>query len=66
MEAWLDGLRVLAHADVTFRGDGKGFHIDGLYFSFFGGNDASWAPDADQSIDFDDFIIATAAPPTDG
>jgi len=44
---------------VPFREDGARFSIDALYFStFFGGGDASWAPTAEQRIDFDDFVIA--------
>jgi hypothetical protein len=62
-EAWLDGSLALARHDVAFRGQGHDFRIDGLYFStFFGGGDASWAPAADQAIDFDDFVVSTGMP----
>jgi hypothetical protein len=31
----------------------------GFYFStFFGGGDLSWAPEKDQYVQFDDFVLA--------
>jgi hypothetical protein len=64
LEAWLDGGLALARKDVRYRGAERTFHIDTLYFStFFGGSDAGWAPTTDQVVDFDDFIISTAALP---
>jgi hypothetical protein len=36
------------------------YSIDALYFStFFGGDDATWAPTKDETVDFDDFVICT-------
>jgi hypothetical protein len=37
--------------------------IDSFYFStFFGGDDASWAPSVDCSASFDDIVVSTTAP----
>jgi len=60
VEAWFDGVKALSRTNVRFRASGGSFVIDGLYFStFFGGNTSAWAPTRSETIDFDDFIIAT-------
>jgi hypothetical protein len=60
LEAWFDGAVALKRSDMLYRPAGGTFQIDALYFStFFGGSDATWAPTADQTVDFDDFIIST-------
>jgi hypothetical protein len=59
LQAWFDGQLVLDLHDRVWRLDAS-VHVDALYFStFFGGNDASFAPTRDESIDFDDFIVST-------
>ncbi len=59
MQAWLDGELVLDVKDFLFRESGSTFAIDTLYFStFFGGGDASWAPQASKITDFDDLIVS--------
>ena len=59
---WLDGALALERRDLRYR-DAPGLAIDMLYFStFFGGNDPSWAPAADQFVDFDDFVVADIDP----
>ncbi len=59
MQAWLDGELVLDVKDFLFREVGSTFAIDALYFStFFGGGDASWAPQSSQITDFDDLIVS--------
>jgi hypothetical protein len=58
LQAWFDGQRVLDLHDRVWRLDDT-VHIDALYFStFFGGNDASWGATRDETVDFDDFVIA--------
>jgi len=60
VEAWFDGQPALAEKAFLFRLAGATFGIDTLYFStFFGGSDASWAPPAAQTVDYDDFIVST-------
>ncbi len=59
LQAWFDGQLVLDLHDRVWRLDAS-VHVDALYFStFFGGNDASFAPTRDESIDFDDFVVST-------
>lgn len=59
MQAWVDGVLVLDVKDFLFREAGSSFAIDSLYFStFFGGGDATWAPEMAQITDFDDLIIS--------
>lgn len=61
MQAWFDGALALDHHSFVWRKAGAGWAIDALYFStFFGGSDATWAPNTDQTIDYDDFIVSTA------
>jgi hypothetical protein len=58
VQAWFDGVLALDTGNLRFR-DVDSFAIDLFYFStFFGGNDASWAPTRDESVCFDDFVIA--------
>jgi hypothetical protein len=60
LETWFDGTPALARTDMLYRPSGGTFQIDALYFStFFGGSDTTWAPTADQTADFDDFVIST-------
>jgi hypothetical protein len=60
-EAWLDGEQTLAEtARVWVIASAPYDGINALYFStFFGGGDASWAPSAAQTVDFDDLIVST-------
>lgn len=60
LEAWFDGQPVLSDKTFRYRLAGAQFGGDTLYFStFFGGSDASWAPTAAQTVDFDDLIVST-------
>lgn len=57
--SWLDGKLVL-HQDINLRAKGENYGIDNFNFvTFFGGNDESWAPEKDEEIYFDDFVIST-------
>jgi hypothetical protein len=61
LEAWVNGEGVLSEMAFTYRVPGATFGIDALYFStFFGGSDSTWAPTADQIVDYDDFVVSTA------
>jgi hypothetical protein len=54
----IDGVHVSHDAGIEFRIDAT-VHIDSLMFStFYGGHDSTWAPTADQHIDFASFTIA--------
>jgi hypothetical protein len=60
LQAWFDGALALDEQTFAFRLADGAYGIDGMYFStFYGGSDSSWAPDAAQIVDFDDFVIAT-------
>ncbi|MCF6194507.1 MAG: polysaccharide lyase [Kangiellaceae bacterium] len=62
MQAWVDGNKVLDHSDVRYRFAPLG-NIDTFYFSsFHGGNTLAWAPSADSSILFDQFIVSSTRP----
>ncbi len=53
----IDGVPVSHQVGITFRVDGS-VHIDSLMFStFYGGHDSSWAPTADQHLDFAEFHL---------
>ncbi|MCU1620964.1 MAG: hypothetical protein JWR41_2970 [Modestobacter sp.] len=55
---WLDGKQVYADDQLMYR-TVPGLRIDGLFFStFFGGDDPSWAPSADQYADFSGFALS--------
>lgn len=60
IEIWLNNSNVLHKERLRFRGvTCPNFGINQFYFStFFGGNDASWAPKKEEHILFDDFIIS--------
>jgi hypothetical protein len=59
IQGWFDGRLALDKRDALLRLDGAQ-HADAFYFStFFGGNDPSWAATRDETVDFDDFVIAT-------
>lgn len=59
LEAWFDGTKVLSLRNLEFRKTNN-IGINLFYFStFFGGNDASWAPSTDQTMDFDNFVLST-------
>ncbi|MBE2213021.1 MAG: hypothetical protein IAE82_04050 [Opitutaceae bacterium] len=60
LEVWVDGEPVLRRDDLLFRDQpGKNWQIDRFFFStFHGGNDASWAPAHDCSVQFDEFVVA--------
>lgn len=60
-DGWIDltydGRAVAHFSGLTFRTDAA-TRIDGLMFStFFGGHDSTWAPTADQTIDFANFSL---------
>ncbi|OED42536.1 hypothetical protein AB833_05865 [Chromatiales bacterium (ex Bugula neritina AB1)] len=59
LEAWFDGKKVLSIDNFEYRKiESVGINL--FYFStFFGGNDPTWAPTADQTIRFDNFAIST-------
>jgi hypothetical protein len=58
IRSYLDGEQVLEVKTLRFR-DVQELQIDGFYFStFFGGGDLSWAPEKDQYVQFDDFVLA--------
>lgn len=60
MQAWFDGQLAVDEQSFLWRAEGYEYEVDALYFStFFGGGDDSWAPSTDQTIDYDDFVIAT-------
>jgi hypothetical protein len=60
LQAWVDGALVLDQSAFYYRVAGAAFAIDALYFStFFGGSDATWAPTADQTVDYDDFVVSS-------
>ena len=59
VQAWVDGTMVLDANDIEYRKI-ESIGINLFYFStFFGGNDPSWAPDTDQYMYFDNFVIST-------
>lgn len=59
LQGWVDGELMLDLHDFEYRLQGASYAIDGMYFStFYGGSTDDWAPMTDQTIDFDDFIIA--------
>jgi len=59
IQAWFDGTLALDKRDLRFR-DVDTFAIDQFAFStFFGGDNATWAPVKDEAIYFDDFVIST-------
>lgn len=63
VQAWFDGQLCLDRSGVRFRHQ-ESISIDQLYFStFFGGNEADWAPTRDEAIYFDDFCVSTARIP---
>jgi hypothetical protein len=58
LQAWFDGELALDDTAFLYRLADGTYGVDALYFStFFGGGDATWAPSADQTVDFDDFVI---------
>ena len=61
LAAWVDRVQMVSLTNFYYRVAGATFGIDALYFStFFGGSDASWAPTAAQTVDYDDSVISTA------
>ncbi len=59
LEAWFDGTKVLSLKNLEYRKTNT-IGINLFYFStFFGGNDASWAPSTDQTMNFDNFVLST-------
>jgi hypothetical protein len=58
IHSWLNGVMVLDKQGLRFR-DISNLHIDIDFFgTFFGGNDASFAPKKDEYIYIDDFVIS--------
>ena len=59
LQSWFDGTLALDNQAFIYRIATESFGIDALYFStFFGGSDATWAPQVAQVADFDDFIVS--------
>jgi hypothetical protein len=59
LDMWLDGTNVLSQ-DRTISNNPTQEPVDCLFFStFYGGNDASWAPPTTTEIDFADFVVST-------
>ena len=59
LQTWFDGRQAVHVDELRFR-DVDSFAIDGFYIStFFGGSDSTWAPEKDEYISFDDFVIST-------
>ena len=59
VQSWFDGELALDRAQIRYR-DVDTFSIDTLYFStFFGGSGSTWAPTADETVDFDDVVVST-------
>ena len=62
LQTWINGSKAVDRGDMIWRGSGKNFEIDGLYFStFFGGNDSSFQAERDEHVDFDDFVVSDRA-----
>jgi hypothetical protein len=62
IRVWLNGRMVIEKKNFRLRIAPNGL-IDSFYFStFFGGNDASWAPTVDCKTYFDDIVVSTDAP----
>lgn len=59
LEVWVDGRPVLKRTDLLFRDTpAKAWQIDRFLFStFHGGNDPTWAPAHDCTIEFDDIAV---------
>lgn len=62
IESWLDGEQALHVTGLRFRTIDD-VMIDSVFFStFHGGADASWAPDNDSRIVFDNFLVVDPDP----
>ena len=60
LEAWFDGTKVLSLNNIEYRKTNT-IGINLFYFNtFFGGNDISWAPTTDQTMNFDNFVMSTS------
>lgn len=59
VQVWVDGEPVLDRGELVFRTDPtKRWQIDAVFFStFHGGNDPSWAPSRDVTVQFDEFRV---------
>jgi len=54
LEVWVDGVRKLIRTDMRWRPSGYSWNITSLYWSVFhGGNNAAYAPNRNNWIDFD-------------
>lgn len=57
VRGWLNGELVCNVDTIRFR-DSKALNVDQVFFSvFMGGDDATWAPEKDQYVWFDDFEV---------
>jgi hypothetical protein len=55
---WLDGEQVFTQDSILYRTVPE-LRLEGIFFStFYGGDDPSWAPSADQYADFAGFAVA--------
>ena len=60
IKIWYDGVEVVHATGLTFRTTST-LKVDGVFFStFFGGNDASWAPPRTVHADFTRFAASTS------
>jgi len=57
IQSWLDDKLVLNRRDIRFRNTQNLEISRFLFVSFYGGNDASWAPRSKQTAYFDEFVI---------
>lgn len=59
LEVWVDDKPALKRTDLLFRDTpAKTWQIDRFLFStFHGGNDPTWAPGHDCTVEFDDFVV---------
>lgn len=63
IQVWIDGKRYLNLDGLFLRGEDVGLIDSFLFSTFFGGSTKEWAPPSDCTIQFDEFILSTSAPP---
>jgi len=62
VRCWFNDTLALEQTGLRLR-DQDTMHINQFYFStFHGGNDSTWAPTNDVSMDFDQFIVSSTDP----
>jgi len=61
VQVWVDGKPALDERGLRFR-DRPGAQVDRFYFStFYGGDDATWAPPKDEFVYFPGFVVTDGA-----